>query len=112
MTGSGRDFGRRLAMGCVTEPRIVVGVDGSPGSVRALLWAADEARHRHGQLRVVLAWEAAYLATYSSVTAHADRSEQERAAQAGLAKTPPPAFPGAIPGHVLTLLIEGSAAPV
>jgi nucleotide-binding universal stress UspA family protein len=36
---------------------IVVGVDGSEGSTRALLWAADEARLRRAQLRVVLAWE-------------------------------------------------------
>lgn len=94
-------------MDCVTEPRILAGVDGSAGSVRALRWAADEARQRHGQLRVVLAWEPAYLATYSSVTAHAGRGEQELAAQAALAETLRVAFAGDIPGHVATEVIEG-----
>jgi nucleotide-binding universal stress UspA family protein len=99
-------------MGCVTEPRIVVGVDGSAGSIRALRWAADEARQEHGQLRVVLAWEPAYLATYSSVTAHADRSEQERAAQAALAKTLSATFAGDMPDDVVTIVIEGVAERV
>ena len=35
---------------------IVVGVDGSEGSVRALRWAVEEARLRDAQLRVVHAW--------------------------------------------------------
>ncbi|NEC19541.1 universal stress protein [Streptomyces parvus] len=36
--------------------RIVVGVDGSPGSLTALHRAAAEARERHADLHVVLAW--------------------------------------------------------
>ena len=39
---------------------IVVGVDGSPGSVSALQWAVDEARLRGVTLRVVHAWESPY----------------------------------------------------
>jgi nucleotide-binding universal stress UspA family protein len=35
---------------------IVVGVDGSEGSVRALRWAVEEARLRDAQLRVIHAW--------------------------------------------------------
>ena len=35
---------------------IVVGVDGSEQSLSALKWAAEEARLRHGQVRVVTAW--------------------------------------------------------
>jgi nucleotide-binding universal stress UspA family protein len=35
---------------------IVVGVDGSAGSERALLWAAEEARLRGAKLHVVHAW--------------------------------------------------------
>lgn len=34
-------------------PRIVVGVDGSEGSIRALAWAAEEAHLRHAELEVV-----------------------------------------------------------
>ncbi len=99
-------------MDCVTEPKILVGVDGSAGSVRALRWAADEARQRHGQLRVVLAWEPAYLASYSSVTAHADRGEQELAAQAALAKTLRAAFADDTPSDVQTVVKEGVAERV
>lgn len=39
---------------------IVVGIDGSPGSVAALQWAVDEARLRDATLRVVHAWESPY----------------------------------------------------
>lgn len=35
---------------------IVVGVDGSEQSLSALQWAVDEARLRHGQVRVITAW--------------------------------------------------------
>jgi nucleotide-binding universal stress UspA family protein len=37
--------------------RIVVGVDGSPGSMAALGWAVDEARLRGTSLHVVMTWE-------------------------------------------------------
>ena len=36
--------------------QIVVGVDGSEGSTRALAWAMDEAEHHGATLRAVLAW--------------------------------------------------------
>jgi nucleotide-binding universal stress UspA family protein len=39
---------------------IVVGVDGSAGSRRALAWALDEARLRKATLRVVHAWGMPY----------------------------------------------------
>lgn len=35
---------------------LVVGVDGSEGSLRALRWALDEARVRKTRVRAVLAW--------------------------------------------------------
>ena len=35
---------------------IVVGVDGSPGSLQALRWAVAEARLRGASLRLVHAW--------------------------------------------------------
>jgi len=35
---------------------IVVGVDGSEPSLAALRWAVDEARVRHGRLRLITAW--------------------------------------------------------
>lgn len=36
---------------------VVVGVDGSAGSLRALRWAAEDARRRGARLRAVFAWE-------------------------------------------------------
>ena len=38
------------------EPVIVVGVDGSEESKKALRWAADQATLTHARLRVVTAW--------------------------------------------------------
>jgi nucleotide-binding universal stress UspA family protein len=40
----------------MSEYRIVVGVDGSPASGKALEWAIEEARLRGGSLRVITAW--------------------------------------------------------
>lgn len=37
--------------------QVVVGVDGSPQSHRALEWAITEARLRHGHVRVVTGWQ-------------------------------------------------------
>jgi nucleotide-binding universal stress UspA family protein len=42
--------------------KIVVGVDASPGAVRALTWAADEARRRLATLQVVHAYHGQALA--------------------------------------------------
>ncbi len=39
------------------QPKVVVGVDGSPGSLAALRVALEEARLRQAPLRVVLAWQ-------------------------------------------------------
>jgi nucleotide-binding universal stress UspA family protein len=53
--------------------RIVVGVDGSEASVRALRWALEEARARHATLDVVHAWHLPpaggypYLAGYANL---------------------------------------------
>lgn len=96
----------------VSGPKMVVGVDGSAGSRRALRWAAEEARQRHGRLRVVLAWEPACLAAYSSVTAHADRREQERAARSLLAETLRLAFGADAPDHVAAKVVQGVAERV
>jgi len=42
--------------------KVVVGVDASPGALRALAWAADEARLRLASLQVVHAYHAQALA--------------------------------------------------
>jgi nucleotide-binding universal stress UspA family protein len=40
-----------------TPPRVVVGVDGSSASLKALQWALDYASATHSQIDVVAAWE-------------------------------------------------------
>lgn len=47
--------------------RIVVGVDGSAGSLTALRWALDEAKLRGAQLDVVHAWTYPYFVTPPNV---------------------------------------------
>lgn len=44
-------------MGEIATETIVVGVDGSEGSLRALRWAAGQARCRNARVQAVLAWE-------------------------------------------------------
>lgn len=49
----GRAVDEELKAGAARDARVVVGVDGSPGSMRALAWAAAEARIRSAVLEVV-----------------------------------------------------------
>jgi nucleotide-binding universal stress UspA family protein len=62
--------------------RIVVGVDGSEGSLRALRWAADEARRRSAELDVVLAWHLPHTGVYRQVVGYLDLGLFEKEAQA------------------------------
>ena len=45
------------AQRCMVFGRIVVGVDGSDGSLPALRWAVDEARRRGATVEAVLVWQ-------------------------------------------------------
>jgi len=54
------------------RPTIVVGISGSQASAAALRWAADEARRRHCQLRIVLAWQPEQRAFYARPTGRPD----------------------------------------
>ena len=45
--------------------RIVVGVDGSEPSHRALEWAVDEARRRHAVVEAVHAWHQSFVPNYA-----------------------------------------------
>jgi nucleotide-binding universal stress UspA family protein len=53
-------------------PLVIVGVDGSKASDRALSWAADEARAREATLEVIHAWQPPYLGGYPFVQATID----------------------------------------
>ena len=99
-------------MGDMSGPNMVVGVDGSAGSERALRWAAQEARNRHAHLLVVLAWEPAYLASYSFVVKQPDRADQERNAKDVLGQILRSVFGPERSGDVAARVIEGPAVSV
>jgi nucleotide-binding universal stress UspA family protein len=46
---------------------VVVGVDGSPCSIEAIRWAADEARTHHARLRAVHAWHYPATASHAGI---------------------------------------------
>ncbi|MEZ5170354.1 MAG: universal stress protein [Acidimicrobiia bacterium] len=58
--------------------KIVVGVDGSDESRRALEWAASEARNHAGRLIVITAWETPVLVDGSGFWEGAEHSEEFR----------------------------------
>ena len=53
------------------EPLVVVGIDGSPGSGRALRWALGEARIRSAAVEAVFAWH--YPALHTGMTGPTDK---------------------------------------
>ena len=53
------------------EPRLVVGIDGSPGSARALRWALHEARIRSAAVEAVFAWN--YPALHAGLRGPTDK---------------------------------------
>jgi len=66
--------------------RIVVGVDGSPGSLAALAWAVDEARTRTAVVEAVHAWHVPYVDTSAFVALSSDVDAMEAEAHAVLAR--------------------------
>ena len=67
-TGTAQDPGAPA----VQAPRIVVGVDGSECSVRALEWAVTEARRSGGTLHLVSAWVFPMALGYAFTTTVSD----------------------------------------
>lgn len=61
--------------------RVVVGVDGSPQSSRALAWAVDEARARRARLTVVHAWLPAYISGFPLTSVMVDPDVYKKPAQ-------------------------------
>lgn len=57
--------------------RIVVGVDGSPNSRRALEYAVDEARAHQGSVEAVHAWHIPYTVAYPYGALVIDRDDVE-----------------------------------
>ena len=73
-------------MSGLVSGRIAVGVDGSPASVAAVRWAADETRLRDAEIVAVCAWHVALdgLAPYAPVRRRPTQEGERRRAEADL----------------------------
>lgn len=93
---------------CGRAPRpVVVGVDGSHGSARALAWALQEARDRQAPVRIVTAW--AWGGSAGTARNSANAIRQVRQMQEALVRAVLAHFPGALP-ELSTELVQGDPA--
>jgi len=92
---------------------IVVGVDGSPGSQRALAFALEEARVRHADVKAVAAWHVP-LTAYNTgwVPAPVELAEFEDIAKKALDNALDDARTAAPEISVTPIVREGQAADV
>jgi len=94
------------------QPVVVVGTDGSPGSVEALRWALRQAQATGAEVRVVLAWEVATSLGNLSEMADADWADIARAAVdeavAAEADVSVPISTKVVIGHPSNVLVEVS----
>jgi nucleotide-binding universal stress UspA family protein len=74
-------------MNAAAHQKIVVGVHGSPASVRALRWAADEATRLDAQLKIVLIWRIEPRAHYAPAVSPEDYDRRQEHSVSGLAAT-------------------------
>jgi nucleotide-binding universal stress UspA family protein len=85
-------------VGATASGRIVVGVDGSAGSKRALQWAVDEAQLRGAVVDAVQAWTFPYYGEVAAMAAVSiDGTELERAAVASLSAVVDAVAPDRVP---------------
>jgi nucleotide-binding universal stress UspA family protein len=92
--------------------RVLVGVDGSRGSVRALRFALDAAAHRGAVLEVVHTWTVPYMGFASPVAwAQETLDEVEAQASATLRDSVRRAAIDATRVQVKTYLVQGPSAP-
>lgn len=92
--------------------RIVVGTDGSPGSVAAIRWALDEAALRGADVEVVHAYTDPPLAAYPTIVVPVVSPEELEAAARQVAEEAVSAA-GAADGVGVTTTVEvGGAAAV
>lgn len=92
--------------------KIVVGVDGSPGSRAALRWAFDEARIRRAALEVVTVWQfpvMTSLPAFGAMPPPDDMGEQAEAELRQVLVDEDVAPTDEVP--VTTVVAEGAAAP-
>ena len=93
---------------------IVVGIDGSEGSLAALRWAGREARRRGASLRVVTAWQVSAVSTIPTFGVGEPVDEVLADLGEGLARTlaeeglDDVAEPVVVEGHPAEALVEAS----
>ena len=90
--------------------QIVVGVDGSENSKRALAWAVEEARLRRTGLCVLHAWHQVYASGYPLAPIAYDPEIYEKAAQELLADMLDAVDTSSVAGPVETKLVQSGAA--
>ncbi len=91
---------------------IVVGVDGSESSQRALEWAAEEARLRRATLKVVHAWFDPFVPGYFVAPAVYEHAATEEVAQEVLEKAVASIPDGSPDLHVEPVLVHGQPEAV
>lgn len=99
-------------MGDITpnESRIVVGVDGSPGSRQALRWAARIARAEHASIEAVGVWEPPSAMAWSGVPIDYGRTEAE--VEKAVVDAVDSAFGAHRPANLRVRIREGHPVPV
>lgn len=94
-------------MSTASQPLIVVGASGSPASLTALRWAADEAARLHGRLQVIGVWTAQPRAPYAPQPPPLDRETSRERAYRDLAAAVRAVFGPAPPDYLVTEVVEG-----
>ena len=92
--------------------RIVVGVDGSEGSIAALRWAVEEAALRGAVVEAVIAFHVPYLGGAPAMPVLLDPQEFEEAARAVLDKAVEQVDDSALAEPVRQVAVEGPASTV
>ncbi|XVV16745.1 universal stress protein [Actinoplanes sp. CA-131856] len=91
------------------KTRVVVGVDGSAGSMAAVRWAAGEARMRQAELRVLIARHRKDSFSFDAQPADADASVVHTAVMQARAVAPGVSVRGvALPGYAVPVLVHAS----
>jgi len=94
--------------GTHTDPRIVVGVDGSPSSHQALLWAAHTAKLTGASLQVIACWESPTTEIWEIPPAFDSGDDARRSLEEQVAEVLDD-DPGI---DINVTVVEGQAAPV
>ena len=94
------------------RPVIVVGTDGSSGSIEALRWALRQAQATDAEVRVVLAWEVSaplgYVATVDDVDWEGTARTSVEAATAAEPDVSVPISTQVVNAHPSNVLVEAS----